>query len=136
MTTLSLNSALSGLKAAQKTLDTISSNISNASTPGYTRKILPQETLMVGGSANGVTLDAIMRNVDKSLLRDLTTQTSVSAGASVENTFLARIQSFHGASDAQTAISNQIGSLSDAFSTLSLSPDNTAALNSVVTAAQ
>ncbi len=136
MTTLSLNSALSGLKAAQKTLDVISSNISNASTPGYTRKILPQETLIVGGTANGVTLDAIMRNVDKSLLRDLTTQTSVSAGASVENTFLARIQSFHGASDAQTAISNQIGNLSDAFSTLSLSPDNTAALNSVVTAAQ
>ncbi|MDE1151281.1 MAG: flagellar hook-associated protein FlgK [Micavibrio sp.] len=136
MTTLSLTSALSGLKAAQRTLDTISTNISNASTEGYTRKILPQETLVVGGIGNGVTLDSIMRNVDKTLLRDLVTQNSVSSGAAVEKSFLDRIQAFHGSSDAQTAISNQIGDLSDAFAALSQSPDNSSALNSVVKSAQ
>ena len=136
MTTLSLTSALSGLKAAQRSLDTISNNISNASTEGYTRKILPQESLIVGGNGNGVQLNAIMRSVDKSLLRDLTTQNSVSSGATVEQTYLARIQSFHGSSDAQSAISNQIGALSSAFDALSLSPDSTTALNAVVQSAQ
>jgi len=136
MTTLSLTSALSGLKAAQRSLDTISTNISNASTEGYTRKILPQETLVVGGVGNGVTLDSIMRNVDKTLLRDLMTQTSVSSGATVEKSFMDQIQSFHGSSDAESAISNQIGDLSDAFAALSQSPDNSSALNSVIKSAQ
>lgn len=136
MTTLSLTSALSGLKAAQRSLDTISNNISNASTDGYTKKTLTQENLVVGGVGSGVTLNAIMRTVDKSLLRDLMTQTSVSSGASVEQSYLAQIQSFHGSSDSETAISNQIGALQNAFSAASLSPDSTTALTAVVQSAQ
>jgi len=83
-TTLSLDSALSGLKAAQRTLDTISNNIANAQTAGFTRKILPQETLVVGGVGMGVQLGAVMRSVDMSLLRDLMKQASFSAGATLD----------------------------------------------------
>ncbi|MCK5556638.1 MAG: hypothetical protein KAI76_10400, partial [Alphaproteobacteria bacterium] len=42
--TIALDAALSGLRIAQQALDVTSTNISNASTPGYTRKILPQES--------------------------------------------------------------------------------------------
>ena len=35
---LSLRTAMSGLRTVQKGLDTVSSNIANADTPGYTRK--------------------------------------------------------------------------------------------------
>lgn len=136
MTTLSLDAALSGLKAAQRSLDTISNNIANAQTVGYTRKILPQETLVVGGVGMGVSLDAIMRNVDKSLLRDLFKQLSVSQSASVTQTYLNRIQDFNGAAEAEKSISAMLGKLADAFSSLSGAPDNSVALQQTVTAAQ
>ncbi|MEZ0223037.1 MAG: flagellar hook-associated protein FlgK [Alphaproteobacteria bacterium] len=136
MTTLSLDSALSGLKAAQRSLDTISNNIANAQTVGYTRKILPQETLVVGGVGMGVKLDAIMRNVDKALLRDLFKQLSVSQSATVTQTFLSRIQDFNGASEAEKSISAMLGKLADAFSSLSGAPDNSVALQQTLTAAQ
>ncbi|TAL39721.1 MAG: flagellar hook-associated protein FlgK [Alphaproteobacteria bacterium] len=136
MATLSLDSALSGLKAAQRSLDTISNNIANAQTVGYTRKILPQETLVVGGVGMGVTLDAIMRNVDKALLRDLFKQLSVSQSAAVTQTYLNRIQDFNGAAEAEKSISAMLGKLADAFSSLSGAPDNSVALQQTLTAAQ
>jgi flagellar hook-associated protein 1 len=136
MATLSLDSALSGLKAAQRSLDTIANNIANAQTVGYTRKILPQETLVVGGVGMGVQLDAIMRNVDKSLLRDLFKQLSVSQSASVTQTYLSRIQDFNGAAEAEKSISAMLGKLADAFSSLSGAPDNSVALQQTLTAAQ
>ena len=44
-----LDIALSGLRVAQKQLSVISDNISNVSTPGYSRKIMPQEARAVEG---------------------------------------------------------------------------------------
>lgn len=135
-TTLSLDAALSGLKAAQRQLDTISGNIANASTAGYTRKILPTETLIVGGTGMGVQLNAIVRSVDRTLLRDLVQQVSVSSGSTVTQTFLSRIQSFHGASEEEANIAARIGHLADAFALLSSAPDSVTQLNNTVTAAQ
>lgn len=136
MTTLSLDAALSGLKAAQRQLDTISSNVANASTAGYTRKILPTETLIVGGTGMGVQLDAIVRSVDRTLLRDLMQQVSVSGGATVTASFLSRVQDFHGPSDAEASIAARIGHLADAFALLSGAPDSVTELNNTLTAAQ
>lgn len=136
MTTVSLNSALSGLKAAQQALNTVSTNIANASTPGYTRKILPQQTLIVGGTGAGVTTGALVRNVDKTLMKSLFGQVSATQSALVKSTYLDRVQDFHGATEAEAALSNRIGKLSDAFSALSSAPDNTIYLNQTVQAAQ
>jgi len=136
MTTVSLNTALSGLKAAQQALNTVSNNIANASTPGYTRKILPQQTLVVGGTGAGVTTGGLVRNVDKTLMKSLFGQVSATQSALVKSNYLDRVQDFHGASEAQTALSNRIGNLSDAFTALSSGPDSTVYLNQTVQAAQ
>ncbi|MBW7910310.1 MAG: flagellar hook-associated protein FlgK [Alphaproteobacteria bacterium] len=136
MTTVSLNTALSGLKAAQLALNTVSNNIANASTPGYTRKILPQQTLVVGGTGAGVTTGGLVRNVDKTLMKSLFGQVSATQSALVKSNYLDRVQDFHGASEAQTALSNRIGNLSDAFTALSSGPDSTVYLNQTVQAAQ
>lgn len=136
MTTIALNSALSGLKAAQQALSTVSANIANASTPGYTRKILPQQTLIVNGTGAGVTTGALVRNVDTTLMKSLFGQVSTTQSALVKSTYLDRVQDFHGASEAQSAISNRIGALSDAFSNLSSSPDSAMYLSQTVSAAQ
>lgn len=136
MSTASLDAALSGLRAAQSSLSLISSNIANASTEGYTRKILPQETLVVAGTGIGVKLQAIVRNVDKALLRDLARQVSINESFSVKEQFLSRIQDFHGPSEAGRSLSARLGKLGDAFSALSATPDNATSLSTVLTAAQ
>ena len=131
----SLDIALSGLKAAQRSLDVVSNNISNASTVGYTRKVLPQSTLIVDGQGAGVRSERIIRNVDATLTRDLWKQFSVSENYTVREAYLSRIQSFLGASDTEQAISFEVSKLADTFRVLSDSPENKQLQDSVVTQA-
>ena len=46
-----LDAALSGLRVSQQQLSVISTNVANVNTDGYTRKILPQSTQAIGGTA-------------------------------------------------------------------------------------
>lgn len=136
MTTVALNSALSGLRAAQQALNTVSGNIANAQTPGYTRKILPQQSLVIGGVGAGVQTGTLVRNVDTALLKDIFRQISGTEAASVKQTYLDRIQDFHGASEAERSISARIGNLESAFSNLSASPNDSLLLGQAVNAAE
>lgn len=136
MTTVSLNAALSGLKAAQQALNTVSTNIANASTPGYTRKILPQSTLIVNGAGAGVTTGGLVRNVDKTLMKSLFGQVSTTQSALVRTNYLDRVQDFHGASELERTFAARLGKLSDAFTAMSSSPDNAIYLNQTVQAAE
>ena len=133
--TISIDAALSGLKAAQRSLDVVSNNIANASTEGFTRKYLPQDSLVVGGEGIGVQLQAVMRAVDKDLLRDLIGQVSISENSATQQRFLDRIQSFHGPSEAERAISARVSNLASAFAELSNSPDNGVLIDKVLTMA-
>lgn len=133
---VALNTAISGLRAAQGNLNVISNNISNAGVDGYTRKILPQETLLIGGEGVGVKLQAILRKVDMTLLRDLNKQASTTAASATRTTYLSRIQDFSGASEAERNLSARLGGLYDAFSELSTAPDNSFQLNNTLNAAQ
>lgn len=134
--TIALDNAISGLRAAQSSLNVISNNISNAGVEGYTRKILPQETLLIGGEGRGVRLQAILRKVDMTLLYDLNRQTSVTSGTATRTQYLSRLQEYHGASEAERSLSAQIGRMHDAFSELSTAPDNNFQLSNTVNAAQ
>jgi flagellar hook-associated protein 1 FlgK len=136
MSTVSLNAALSGLKAAQNALNTVSTNIANAATPGYTRKILPQETVLLGGMGVGVKTGGLIRNVDTTLLKDIFKQTSISQGALVKQSYLDRIVDFHGASEAEQSVAARIGKLEAAFANLSAAPHDSLMLGQVVNAAQ
>ncbi len=136
MSISALNTALTGLKAAQQALNTISSNIANASTPGYTRKILPQESLVISGVGSGVLTSGLVRNVDLALLRDLNKQISLTEAVSVQKKDLDSIQDFHGASESERAISSQLGKLADGFASLSSAPNSPLYLNDVLNAAK
>ena len=51
---LTLKDALSGLQASQAALQTISNNIANANTEGYSRKKADPKSLVIGGKGFGV----------------------------------------------------------------------------------
>jgi flagellar hook-associated protein 1 FlgK len=132
---IAIDAALSGLRAAQQSLDVVSNNVANASTQGYTRKILPLQTAVIGGTAHGVTLSAIKRNVDTLLIRDLAMQTGVSEAQSVTQSYLDRIQQFNGASDANQSLAASISGLSQSFADLSNAPNDLLGLQKTLTAA-
>jgi flagellar hook-associated protein 1 FlgK len=133
MSTQALGSALSGLRVTQRAIDVTSTNIANASTSGYTRKILPQEILAADGEVLGVRFGEIQRFVDQSVLRDYRVQLASQSYYDTREKFLERVVVLHGSTEREDNIGSQIGDLYNGFVELSLNPDNrvlqTAALN-------
>ena len=62
-----MNTANSGLTAAQVQLRVVSDNVSNVNTPGYVRKIAEQETLISQGMGSGVEVTRIRLATDRFL---------------------------------------------------------------------
>ncbi|MCF8496216.1 MAG: flagellar hook-associated protein FlgK, partial [Alphaproteobacteria bacterium] len=127
-----LDSALTGLRIAQQQIGVVSSNISNATTAGYTRKIMPQSTQVIEGMSIGVRADTIVRKVDINLERDLWTQISSTGFHSVQASYLQRVEQFHGAPGDEISIASEISRLKDSFSALSVTPEDTFLLSSVM----
>lgn len=124
-----LNNAISGLKAAQQQLSTISNNVANATNEGYNRQILPQSTqvLSKSGTTVGVLTETVIRSVDMNLQRDLWTQISATNIQDVQVNYLQQIQTFNGPPDKDFSIAAKLADLRDSFSALSDIPDDTAA---------
>ena len=132
----SLNTALSGLRAAQEQMNTLSTNISNADTAGYTRKVLPQQSITVDGVSIGVATGIISRQVDLNLSKDLWAQKSSLAELDVRQTYLGRIEAFHGAPEDESSIAARVSKLKDSFSELSNSPESSLLQSSTLATAQ
>ncbi|MEO6708633.1 MAG: flagellar basal body protein, partial [Planctomycetota bacterium] len=84
MSSLALNTGLKALLAAQSRLETIGHNVSNASTPGYSRQTLEVGTsgsMRIRGLIQGTGVEAqvVRRTVDHLLQTRLTNQGSVVA---------------------------------------------------------
>ncbi len=119
-----LDAALAGLRVSQQQINAISNNVANVSTPGYSRKILPQSTLAIEGVTIGVRAETLLRNVDLNLERDLWTQVSAVGELDIQQTYLNRIQQFHGPPDAELSVAAEIARLQDSFAALADSPEN------------
>ena len=66
----SLSNALSGMTAASRLAEVVSSNVSNALTDGYGRRSLNLSAAVVGGNGAGVEIGSINRHVDRGILGD------------------------------------------------------------------
>jgi flagellar hook-associated protein 1 len=119
-----LDAALSGLRVAQQKISLISNNVSNVSSPGYTRKILPQSSIAVEGVTIGVAGNTVIRQVDLNLSRDLWTQVSGVGELDVQASYLSRIQQFHGPPDKELSIAAELARLQDSFSELGDDPSD------------
>lgn len=132
----SLDAALTGLRASQQQIAVISNNVSNVNTPGFTRKILPQSAQSINGVTVGVLTGTIMRNVDLNLERDLWTQVSAVGNLEVRESYLSRIEGFHGDPGAELSVAAEISRLRDSFSSLSDSPSDAFHLSETVNRAK
>lgn len=114
-----MNTANSGMAAAQTQLRIVSDNVSNVNTPGYVRKIGDQVSLSSAGMGSGVDVARIRLATDKFLQA-----ASLSAGADasrqgVRYELYDRVQSLFGDPGGDSGFFSQVDGLFAAFSSVS-----------------
>jgi len=121
---LALSIARSGLSAVSRNLGQASQNISNAETPGYTRKTVPQRAITYNDAPGGVRTADVTRNVDAALVTRIDQSRSEAAGADLRARLLQRIDDAQGTPAEGTTLADGIGALENAFTALRGSPDD------------
>ncbi len=116
--TLGLNAAVSGLLTNQKGLDVISQNIVNVNTPGFVRKVMTPESVVVAGIGAGVQQGALVRTVDEGLMSQIRQQTSIQNALDTTQTYYPQISDLFGQVGDQNSIAHQMQSLQSAFEAL------------------
>lgn len=132
----SLSTAIQGLNVAQRQLETISLNVANASTPGYTRKSLLQSTTVVDGVGSGVSVGQLQRSINKSLQADLWRQGSKASAADVGESYLSRVQQLFGTPDSEQSFAATLSQLKSGFVALSADPGSGVKQSQIVGYAQ
>src|SRR3954447_2324218 len=131
-----LSTAMSGLRATQASLALVASNVSNAETPGYTKKSINQVAGLTGDYGSSVLLKGVNRQLDEYLQTQIRTETSGATYADTRSTYLSNLQTVYGNPDNSGTIENAFNNLLTAVQGLSTSPDSPSARIGVVNAAQ
>src|SRR5580698_8373735 len=131
-----LSIAMSGLNANQAALSIVSSNIANASTPGYVSQSLNQVEQSSGGQGTGVQVDGITRALNTYVQSQLRTETSGGGYADQISNVLTQLQNVYGTPGGQGTLETAYGNLTTAVQALSSNSGSYAAQTGVVTAAQ
>lgn len=123
--TATLRTASSGLQVAQASLRTVSDNIANVNTPGYVRKAVDQESLVVDGAGAGVTINGVRRVTDQYLqLASLTAASDAKRWDAVAQ-YLDNAQSLFGDPGKDGFFFNRLDKIFAGFSTAADDPSST-----------
>jgi flagellar hook-associated protein 1 len=121
---LTLKTASSGLQAAQANLRVTSDNIANVNTPGYVRKAVIQQPLVVDGVGQGVKVEGIKRITDQYLqLASLTAGADAAKWAAVSQ-YLDNAQSLFGDPSTQSFFFNRLDRIYGAFAAAADDPSS------------
>ena len=119
-----LNTASSGLNAAQTGLRTVSDNIANVNTPGYVRKTVDQQPLVVGGMGMGVEVSGVKRVTDQYLQAASMTAASDSQRWTVVSQYLDNAQSLFGDPSSDNFYFTRLDDIWSAFSASANDPSS------------
>ncbi len=131
-----LASAMSGLRANQAALSIISSNISNAQTPGYVNQNPNQIEVSSGTIGSSVTVTGVNRALDTFVQNQLRTETSGGSYANQMANFLSQLQSVYGTPGGDGTLENALNNFTTALQSLSNSPGDSSAQSVALSAAQ
>lgn len=126
-----LNNAMSGLRAAGRGSELVSSNIANALTPGYGRRMLALSSSALG-SASGVQIDGITRMVNEGVAQDRRLADARNAEATKVADFFARLESVIGTPGDAFSVSARMSSFESGLISAASRPDAPERLTRVV----
>ena len=122
--TLALRTAQSGLLTNQQALNSVSNNIANVNTPGYSRKVVNMEQRVVGGEGAGVQISDVTRKVDEGLLKSLRLEISTLNAYDARDPYYQRLQELFGKPEDNTSLSHIMTTFNASIETLALNPAN------------
>jgi flagellar hook-associated protein 1 len=134
--TSSLYTALTGLQTNQSAMRVLSNNITNANTPGYTRKIAELQSRVIAGTGAGVQMGSIDRYVDQALQVQLRSTTSDFNGLDVRQQFFQRMQDMFGSPDSDSSLAAMMSDYATSVTALTTNPESVSLRLDVVTNAQ
>jgi flagellar hook-associated protein 1 len=129
-----LANALSGLSVAQRALSVTANNVANANTPGYSRKVLEQEAVVLADRGAGVKAIDITRITDEFLTAEVRRQSSVVGRSEALARYQDLLQTAFGAPGDSRDVAVQIGELQVALDGLALNPETSVAATQVIDA--
>jgi flagellar hook-associated protein 1 FlgK len=127
-----LANALSGLTVAQRALSVTANNVANANTPGYSRKVMAQESVVIADRGAGVRAADITRITDEFLVAELRRQSSVVARSETVARYQDLLQMAFGAPGDSRDVAAQIGELQVALDALAVNPETSATTAQVI----
>jgi flagellar hook-associated protein 1 FlgK len=130
-----LSNALSGLRAAGRGAEVVSSNISNALTPGYARRELSLVSSAIG-DFGGVRINGIQRISDAGLASDKRLADAELRNTSAAVDFYAAAERLVGTPDNPASISAQLSAFEGTLITASSRPDAPERLSTAVAGAR
>jgi flagellar hook-associated protein 1 len=131
-----LATAMSGLRANQAALSITSSNIANASTPGYISQGVNQIEVASGGDGAGVQVTGVNRQLDLYVQNQLRTETSGGAYADQTSNILGQLQNVYGTPGGGGTLETTFSNFTTALQALSTSSGSQSAQVSALSAAQ
>ncbi len=132
----SLSSALSGLTAAAKAAEVVSSNIANATTEGYGRREVITTARAVGHTGQGVQIVGVRRDVDAALLSDRRRAEATGGERDAKAAFFQRLETAVGTTDSAVSLGGRIAAFDTALLEAVSLPDSEARLSKVAETAR
>ncbi len=133
--TVTLQNALSAIQFTQTALQITSNNVANATTEGYTRKIVTPLSNTIDGTGAGVITSDIIREVDAKLINQLRTELSEIGRYVVRDQFLTSTQDMFGSLAGDSSLGANITDLASKLEALAAFPEDTTLRLQVVNAA-
>jgi flagellar hook-associated protein 1 FlgK len=133
--TSALGSALTGLSAASRQAEILSSNVANAMTPGYARREVGLSAAVLGGTGQGVQVTGVTRDVDRQLLGERRLAMAADGDRSLRSDFLKQAEQALGTPDSAGSIASRTAAFDQALLEASSRPEQSARLQAIVSTA-
>ncbi len=131
-----LASALSGLTAASRAAELVSSNIANASTPGYARRELMLAPRVVGTAGQGVQVVGVKRVENLPVIADRRLAQAAQGDSDARTAFYKQIEGAIGTPDLAYSLSGRISAFDTALTEATSHPESEARLQAVLSSAK
>lgn len=129
--TSALSSALTGLSATSRQAEILSSNVANATTPGYARREVGLRSAVLAGSGQGVAISGITRDVDRQLLGERRLAQAGDGDRNLRANFLGRVEQALGTVDSPGSLAARVASFDQSLVEAAGRPESEARLATI-----
>ena len=134
--TSALSSALTGLSVTSRQAEILSSNVANATTPGYARRELGLRSAVLAGSGQGVAITGVTRSLDRALLAERRLAQAGDGDRSLRGAFLDRVEKKLGSPDEPGSLAARLAVFDQSLIEARGRPESQARLQTVLSAAR